>query len=60
MVELHIAPAVLAELQRCSHKVTVTETWALGKVMGIHYDMACGVTIDRATLKGIIGYAIGW
>jgi hypothetical protein len=38
----------------------VTEAWANGKVMGVHYDAARGVIIGGASPKGNIGYAIGW
>jgi gamma-glutamyltranspeptidase/glutathione hydrolase len=60
VAESRIAPAVLAELQRRGHKVTVAEAWSHGKVMGIHYDTARGVIIGGASPKGNIGYAIGW
>ena len=60
VAESRIAPAVLAELQRRGHKVTVSEAWDHGKVMGIRYDTARGVILGGASPKGNIGYAIGW
>jgi gamma-glutamyltranspeptidase / glutathione hydrolase len=59
-VESRISPAVLEELRRRGHKVTVAGPWSNGRVLAIRRDMQHGIIEAAASPRGETGYAIGW
>ncbi|MCF3962075.1 gamma-glutamyltransferase family protein [Streptomyces fuscigenes] len=58
-VEGRTDPAVVAELRRRGHEVTVGEDWSEGRLCAVARDPATGVLSAAANPHGMQGYAVG-
>ncbi|GHF59744.1 gamma-glutamyltransferase family protein [Streptomyces thermodiastaticus] len=58
-VESRFAPAVVAELRRRGHDVTVGEPWSEGRLCAVARDPRTGVLSAAANPRGMQGYAVG-
>jgi gamma-glutamyltranspeptidase / glutathione hydrolase len=59
VVEDRVGPAVVAELERRGHRVTVLDGWSLGRLSAVTRDPATGVLYAAANARGMQGYAAG-
>ncbi|HEY0454329.1 gamma-glutamyltransferase family protein [Actinophytocola sp.] len=59
VVESRVDDAVLAELRRRGHDVTVVEPWSLGRLSAASRDAATGILRAAANPRGQQGYAAG-
>ncbi|MEV7082668.1 gamma-glutamyltransferase [Streptomyces sp. NPDC093516] len=58
-VEARTDPAVVAELRRRGHEVTVGAPWSEGRLCAVARDPATGVLSAAANPRGMQGYAVG-
>ncbi|GAA2761294.1 gamma-glutamyltransferase [Streptomyces paradoxus] len=58
-VESRTAPAVVAELRRRGHDVTVGGPWSEGRLCAVARDPETGVLSAAANPRGMQGYAVG-
>lgn len=58
-VESRTDPAVVRELRRRGHAVTVGEAWSEGRLCAVARDPATGVLSAAANPRGMQGYAVG-
>jgi gamma-glutamyltranspeptidase/glutathione hydrolase len=58
-VESRTDPAVVAELRRRGHDVTVGDAWSEGRLCAVARDPATGVLSAAANPRGMQGYAVG-
>ncbi|MFF0222203.1 gamma-glutamyltransferase family protein [Streptomyces sp. NPDC004629] len=58
-VESRTDPAVVAELRRRGHDVTVGHGWSEGRLCAVARDPATGVLSAAANPRGMQGYAVG-
>ncbi|MFB7498534.1 gamma-glutamyltransferase family protein [Streptomyces sp. NPDC056161] len=58
-VESRTDPAVVAELRRRGHDVTVGPDWSEGRLCAVARDPATGVLSAAANPRGMQGYAVG-
>ncbi|MFF8034450.1 gamma-glutamyltransferase family protein [Streptomyces sp. NPDC016626] len=58
-VESRTDPAVVAELRRRGHRVTVGDAWSEGRLCAVARDPATGVLSAAANPRGMQGYAVG-
>jgi gamma-glutamyltranspeptidase/glutathione hydrolase len=58
-VESRFDPAVVAELRRRGHDVTVGEPWSEGRLCAVARDPRTGVLSAAANPRGMQGYAVG-
>ena len=58
-VEPGIGEAVIAELRRRGHDITVTDPWSLGRVSAVARDPETGVLSAAANPRVMQGYAVG-
>ncbi|MFJ4965124.1 gamma-glutamyltransferase family protein [Streptomyces sp. NPDC088729] len=58
-VESRTDPAVVAELRRRGHDVTVGEPWSEGRLCAVARDPRSGVLSAAANPRGMQGYAVG-
>ena len=59
VVESRLGDAVLAELRRRGHAVTVSDPWSLGRLSAVSRDPETGVLRAAANPRGMQGYAAG-
>lgn len=59
VVEDRLGPAVIDELRRRGHRVTVSDGWSLGRLSTVTRDAATGVLGAAANSRGAQGYAAG-
>ncbi len=58
-VESRIGNAVIAELRRRGHEVTVADAWTEGRLCAVARDPETGVLSAGANPRGMQGYAVG-
>ncbi|MEI5097658.1 gamma-glutamyltransferase [Streptomyces sp. PmtG] len=58
-VESRTDPAVVAELRRRGHEVTVGDAWSEGRLCAVARDPRTGVLSAAANPRGMQGYAVG-
>jgi gamma-glutamyltranspeptidase/glutathione hydrolase len=58
-VEARTDPAVVAELRRRGHDVTVGEPWSEGRLCAVARDPRTGILSAAANPRGMQGYAVG-
>ncbi|MEU8748950.1 gamma-glutamyltransferase family protein [Streptomyces chartreusis] len=58
-VESRTAPAVVEELRRRGHDVTVGDAWSEGRLCAVARDPETGVLSAAANPRGMQGYAVG-
>ncbi|MFE4054994.1 gamma-glutamyltransferase family protein [Streptomyces sp. NPDC059096] len=58
-VEERMDPAVVAELRRRGHDVTVGDPWSEGRLCAVARDPGTGVLSAAANPRGMQGYAVG-
>ncbi|GGL81200.1 gamma-glutamyltransferase [Streptomyces fumigatiscleroticus] len=58
-VEARTDPAVVAELRRRGHRVTVGDPWSEGRLCAVARDAETGVLSAAANPRGMQGYAVG-
>ena len=58
-LESRTDPAVLAELRRRGHRVTVGDAWSEGRLCAVARDPETGVLSAAANPRGMQGYAVG-
>jgi gamma-glutamyltranspeptidase/glutathione hydrolase len=58
-VESRTDEAVVEELRRRGHDVTVAESWSEGRLCAVARDPATGVLSAGANPRGMQGYAVG-
>jgi gamma-glutamyltranspeptidase/glutathione hydrolase len=58
-VESRTDPAVVAELRRRGHDVTVGDAWSEGRLCAVARDPGTGVLSAAANPRGMQGYAVG-
>ncbi|MFC5213194.1 gamma-glutamyltransferase family protein [Streptomyces coerulescens] len=58
-VESRTDPAVVAELRRRGHEVTVGDAWSEGRLCAVARDPETGVLSAAANPRGMQGYAVG-
>ncbi|MEU2602542.1 gamma-glutamyltransferase family protein [Streptomyces hirsutus] len=58
-VESRTDPAVVRELRRRGHEVTVGDAWSEGRLCAVARDPATGVLSAAANPRGMQGYAVG-
>ncbi|MFE9611119.1 gamma-glutamyltransferase family protein [Streptomyces sp. NPDC006012] len=58
-VESRMDPAVVAELRRRGHDVTVGPDWSEGRLCAVARDPATGILSAAANPRGMQGYAVG-
>ncbi|MEU2384787.1 gamma-glutamyltransferase [Streptomyces sp. NPDC012461] len=58
-VESRTDPAVVRELRRRGHDVTVSDAWSEGRLCAVARDPATGVLSAAANPRGMQGYAVG-
>ncbi|HET9380893.1 MAG TPA: gamma-glutamyltransferase [Streptomyces sp.] len=58
-VESRIGPAVIGELRRRGHEVTVGDPWSEGRLCAVARDPETGVLSAAANPRGMQGYAVG-
>ncbi|MFF5156885.1 gamma-glutamyltransferase family protein [Streptomyces sp. NPDC000348] len=58
-VESRTDPAVVAELRRRGHEVTVGDAWSEGRLCAVARDPATGILSAAANPRGMQGYAVG-
>ena len=58
-VESRLGDAVVAELRRRGHDVTVSGPWTLGRLSAVSRDPETGVLGAAANARGMQGYAVG-
>jgi gamma-glutamyltranspeptidase/glutathione hydrolase len=58
-VEARHDPAVIGELRRRGHDVTVSGPWSLGRISAVARDTRTGLLYAGANARGMQGYAIG-
>lgn len=58
-VESRMDPAVIAELRRRGHDVTVGEPWSEGRLCAVARDPETGILSAAANPRGMQGYAVG-
>jgi gamma-glutamyltranspeptidase/glutathione hydrolase len=59
VVEDRVGPDVIAELERRGHRVTVLDSWTLGRLSAVTRDPATGLLYAAANPRGMQGYAAG-
>ena len=59
VVEARVGEAVIAELRRRGHRVTVSDDWSLGRMSAVARDPATGILRAAANPRGMQGYAVG-
>jgi len=59
VVESRVDTAVLDDLRRRGHDVTVEEPWSLGRMSAISRDTTTGLLRGAANPRGMQGYAVG-
>ncbi|HEX2133909.1 MAG TPA: gamma-glutamyltransferase family protein [Actinophytocola sp.] len=59
VVESRTDPAVLDDLRRRGHDVTVVEPWSLGRMSAASRDRGTGLLRAAANPRGMQGYAVG-
>jgi gamma-glutamyltranspeptidase/glutathione hydrolase len=59
VVESRIGAAVVEDLTRRGHRVTVAEPWSLGRLSAVSRDPHTGVLRAAANPRGMQGYAAG-
>ena len=59
VVEDRLGDAVIAELRRRGHRVTVAGDWSLGRLSAVGRDPATGILTAAANPRGMQGYAAG-
>ncbi len=59
VVEDRVGPDVVAELERRGHRVTVLDSWTLGRLSAVTRDPATGLLYAAANPRGMQGYAAG-
>jgi gamma-glutamyltranspeptidase/glutathione hydrolase len=58
-VESRLGDAVVAELRRRGHSVTVSGPWTLGRLSAVSRDPETGILRAAANPRGMQGYAVG-
>jgi gamma-glutamyltranspeptidase/glutathione hydrolase len=58
-VESRMAPAVVEELRRRGHDVTIGDPWSEGRLCAVARDPETGVLSAAANPRGMQGYAVG-
>ena len=59
VVESRVGEAVITDLRRRGHLVTVSDPWSLGRLSAVSRDPATGVLRAGANPRGMQGYAVG-
>jgi gamma-glutamyltranspeptidase/glutathione hydrolase len=59
VVESRLGDAVVAELRRRGHSVTVSGPWTLGRLSAVSRDPETGILRAAANARGMQGYAVG-
>ncbi len=59
VVEARVGEAVIAQLRRRGHLVTISDDWSLGRLSAVARDPATGVLRAAANPRGMQGYAVG-
>jgi gamma-glutamyltranspeptidase/glutathione hydrolase len=59
VVESRIGEAVITDLRRRGHDVTVSDGWSLGRLSAVSRDPETGILRAGANPRGMQGYAIG-
>jgi gamma-glutamyltranspeptidase/glutathione hydrolase len=59
VVESRLGDAVIADLRRRGHDVTVAGPWTLGRLSAVSRDPETGVLRAAANARGMQGYAVG-
>ena len=59
VVESRLGDAVVAELRRRGHDVTVSGPWTLGRLSAVSRDPETGILRAAANARGMQGYAVG-
>jgi gamma-glutamyltranspeptidase/glutathione hydrolase len=58
-MEPRIGEAVVADLRRRGHDVTLTDPWALGRLCAVARDPETGIVSAAANPRSMQGYAVG-
>jgi gamma-glutamyltranspeptidase/glutathione hydrolase len=58
-VEERYGPAVIEDLRRRGHQVTVSAPWSLGRISAVARDASTGMLYAGANARGMQGYAVG-
>ncbi|KPC63945.1 gamma-glutamyltransferase family protein [Streptomyces chattanoogensis] len=58
-VESRIGTAVIEELRRRGHRITVGDAWSEGRICAVARDPETGVLSSAANPRGMQGYAVG-